>query len=332
MTMSNWAADAGISIPIIQAPIGNLCSPALVSSVCNAGALGMYSAAWRTPAELRDLIHETRRLTDRRFGINLTLAWPEAQHELLTVGMEEGIDVYSLWWGDMGPFMDRLEGSGALVMATVGTADEARAAEAIGVDLVVAQGQEAGGHVWGHTATMPLVAAVVDAVSIPVVAAGGIADARGIAAAFCLGASGVWMGTRFAATQESAAHERYKQAILGASEAGTVYGQIFHRGWANASHRTLRNRSVEMALASQGDEPLAEIIGYDSNQDPVYRYSEDEPLSGWSGKIDEMCLYAGQRCGLVHDLPRAGELVKRLWEGAQQEICVAQRRISGQSQ
>jgi nitronate monooxygenase len=165
---------------------------------------------------------------------------------------------------------------------------------------------------------MPLVASVADAVSIPVVAAGGIADARGIAAALCLGASGVWMGTRFVATKESAAHPVYKQAIVDSSETGTVHGTVFDHGWPDAPHRTLHNHTVDLALA--GDLDADDVLGTTEDGQPVRRFSEDEPLEGWSGDIDQMCLYAGQSCGLVHDIPSAGELVTRLWAGAQREL------------
>lgn len=310
--------ELGMRIPIVQAPIGNACTPELVSAVSEAGALGMFAGSWRTPEEIRDLIRRTRERTRNAFGVNLTLPWPDAQHNLLTVCMEEDVRVISLWWGDIRPFLRRLDGSDVVTMATVGTAEEAHRAEDSGVDVIVAQGREAGagGHVWGHVGTMALLPAVVDRVSIPVIAAGGIGDARGIAAALCLGAAGVWIGTRFVATRESGAHPRYKQAIVAAAESDTVRSQVFDRGWPGVFHRTLRNNTVAMGLAGSGcgDRPgAADILGRTESGAPVPRYDDNEPLDGWEGAIDEMCLYAGQSCAVVRDIPSATELVHRLW-------------------
>jgi nitronate monooxygenase len=320
----DWIETLGIQIPIVQAPIGNACTPELVSKVSEAGALGMFAGSWRSPREVRELIRETKRLTSRPFGVNLTLAWPEAQHEILTVCMAEEVRVVSLWWGDMVPFIERLDGSGIVTMATVGTSAEARHAEQIGADVIVAQGSEAGGHVWGNVATMPLVAAVAQSVATPVIAAGGIGDGRGIAAALCLGASGVWMGTRFIATQESGAHPEYKQAIVEAAESETVRSDIFDLGWPGVLHRTLRNRTVEMAHTADGARPGAsDIVGYTDAGVPVRRYDDNEPLEGWEGSIGEMCLYAGESCSVVHDIPSVTTLIPGLWSSAQEIVHAA---------
>lgn len=328
--MKTWTEQAGIMIPIIQAPIGNACTVELVSAVSEAGGLGMFAASWRTPAELRSLIRETQSRTKHPFGVNLTLQWPQAQHDLLTVCLEEGVQAISLWWGDVEPFLRRMEGSDIFTLVTVGSAEEARHAESLGVGAVVAQGCEAGGHVWGRTSTGPLVAAVVDAIALPVIAAGGIGDARGIAGAFALGASGVWMGTRFVATQESGAHPVWKDAIVRAAEDSTIRGQIFDGGWPNAFHRTLRNSTVNAALAFRDDEKpgVGETVGNTADGTPVIRYSNDEPLSDWTGRIEEMCLYAGESCGVIHDLPSAGNLVGELWRDTRRRLDAASSRWS----
>lgn len=326
--MSSWTDKLGIDIPIVQAPIGNACVPELVSAVSEAGALGMFAGSWRSASEMRMLIRETQSRTSRPFGVNLTLQWPEAQQDALTVCIEEGVAAISLWWGDARPFLQRLEGSDITTMITVGTAEEARQAEALGVDVVVAQGCESGGHVWGSTSTMPLVASVTQAVSVPVIAAGGIGDARGIAAALCLGAQGVWMGTRFIATRESGAHQVYKQAVVDAAESSTIRSQIFDLGWPGVFHRTIRNRTVDLALSVDGDTRpgSGDVLGATEKGEPVPRYDDNEPLQGWTGKIEEMCLYAGESCGLVHDIPSASELVARLWKETGDELRAATAR------
>ena len=179
----------GIDLPIIQAPMGSASCPALASAVSNAGGLGMLALSWTKPDAVRRDIRETRDLTQRPFGINLVLDWP--QEERLAICLEERVPVISFFFGNALPFVEQIHSAGALVAVTVGSATEARAAAAGGVDFVVAQGWEAGGHVAGQVATLPLVRAVVTAVApTPVVAAGGVADGPGLAAALVLGASG----------------------------------------------------------------------------------------------------------------------------------------------
>ena len=154
--------------------------------------------------------------------------------------------IISFFWRDPGSLVKRAKAGGAHVMYTVGNADDARRAVDSGVDVIVAQGWEAGGHVRGTVATLPLVPAIVDAVGgTPVIAAGGIADGRGMAAALALGAAGVWVGTRFLASEEASIHPEYQRRIPAASENDTAYCEnLFDGGWANAPHRVLRNSTV----------------------------------------------------------------------------------------
>ncbi len=306
----------GIEVPIVQAPLGNASCPELVAAVCEAGALGMLSVTWRPLPEVRRVIREVRNRTTRPFGVNLVLEWD--QEERLEACLEEGARIISFFWGDPARYIDRVHDAGAHVMHTIASAAEARQRVNQGVDVIVAQGSEAGGHVWGQVSTMALVPAVVDAIDpVPVVAAGGIADARGIAAAMALGASGAWMGTRFVATRESAAHPAYKDALLKAAETDTVRTKMFDEGWPGAPHRVLRNSTVALAEsgacgASAGRPGEGEIIGHFADGTPVTRYSDAEPLAGMKGQIEAMALYAGQSAALVHDVPSAAYLVRRL--------------------
>src|SRR5215475_1668163 len=250
----------GIAVPIIQAPMGGVVGPALAAAVSNAGGLGML-VLWRADAqEMRRQIREMRALTSRPFGVNLNLNFP--QEERLAVCLEEKVPVISLFWRDPPVLVDRAKASGAVVLHTVGSAQDARRAVDCGVDVVIAQGWEAGGHVRGTVATLPLIPAVVDAVApVPVVAAGGIADGRGLAAALSLGAAGAWIGTRFLASREAAIHPRYRERLLQASENDTVFLEnLFDIRWPNAPHRTLRNRTVEVWEAA-GRPPSGERPG-----------------------------------------------------------------------
>src|SRR6185436_309764 len=234
----------GIEVPIIQAPMGGAVGPALAAAVSNAGGLGTLALWGADVSRLRQLVRETRALTAKPFAVNLNLEFP--QEERLDACLQEGVPVISFFWGDPSGLVTRAKSGGATVLHTVGTAEEARRAVASGVDVVVAQGWEAGGQVRGKVATMPLIPAVVDAVGpVPVFAAGGIADGRGLAAALALGASGAWIGTRFLASNEVTIHPRYRERILQATEDDTVYlEELFDIDWPKAPHRVLRNGTV----------------------------------------------------------------------------------------
>lgn len=328
--MSQLCQLLDIEVPIIQAPIGNASSPKLVAAVCETGALGMLSVTWRSLADVRRVIREVRERTARPFGVNLVLQWP--QDERLDVCLEEGARIVSFFWGDPVRYIDRVHQAGGHVMDTVGSAAEARRRVDDGADVIVAQGFEAGGHVWGQVSTMALVPAVADmAGPVPVVAAGGISDARGIAAAMALGAAGVWMGTRFVATLESGAHPAYKRAVLEAVETDTVYTHTFDGGWPGAPHRVLRNSTItrsESAQAGPAGRPGAgEIIGHYPGGAPVFRYGADEPLAGMDGQVEAMALYAGQSAALVHDVPAAADLVRGLVDQSRQALATALTRI-----
>jgi nitronate monooxygenase len=234
----------GIEVPIIQAPMGGVVGPALAAAVSNAGGLGTL-ALWGADIQaLRQQVRETRALTAKPFAVNLNLEFP--QEERLDACLQEGVPVISFFWREPSALVARAKSAGAVVLHTVSTAAEARHAVECGVDVVIAQGWEAGGHVRGKVATMPLIPAVVDAVGpVPVIAAGGIADGRGLAAALALGASGAWIGTRFLASHEAAIHPHYRERILQATEDDTVYlEELFDIGWPKAPHRVLRNSTV----------------------------------------------------------------------------------------
>jgi NAD(P)H-dependent flavin oxidoreductase YrpB (nitropropane dioxygenase family) len=216
-------------------------------------------------------------------GINFVLEWQ--QDERLELALEAGARIVSFFWGDPATLVPKAHDAGAVVLATVASAEEARRVEAAGVDVVVAQGWEAGGHVWGEVAMSVLVPAVVDAVDVPVVAAGGIADGRGIAAALALGAEGVWLGTRFVASEE--APHAYKERLVAARETDTAYTRVFSEGWP-APHRVLRNRALEA-----GDP-----------RPPSMPASAEE--------VESAALYAGQSAALVHDVKPAAEIIRDL--------------------
>jgi nitronate monooxygenase len=315
----------GIELPIIQAPMGSASCPALAAAVSNAGGLGMLALSWTKPDDVRRAIRETRALTQRPFGVNLVLDWPE--EERLAICLQEKVRVVSFLFGDPRPLVEQCHAAGALVGITIGSAEEASAAVKDGADFVVAQGLEAGGHLAGQVATMPLVRVVVKAVApTPVVAAGGIADGEGLAAALVLGASAAWMGTRFLASHESTIHLRFRELLLAAKESDTVYTQLFDVvGWPGRPHRVLRNKTVNTWEAAgkppSGERPGEhELVATSQSRGPIVRYQTATPPADATGDIDALSLYAGQSVGLVDKAQSAADIVREIAEDAKKAL------------
>lgn len=311
-----------IDHPIISAPMGpDMTGSDLVGAVANAGAFGILQAQFAPPPGLRDEIRRTRDLTDKPFGVNFLLHFPV--EEQVAACLEEDVTALSFFWGDPSPFIERAHDAGKLVIHQVGSVEDAvRAAEA-GVDLIIAQGFEAGGHVAGVISTMVLVPQVVDAVSpTPVAAAGGIADARGIAAVLALGAQAAVLGTRFLASSESTAHPQYKQKLVGAVGEDTVHTILFGHGWPHAPVRTLRTPFVEEWLGNEAqgqesrpDEPVVGHTTIAGQEMPVLRFMGMPPNESSSGNIELRSLLAGQAVGHIQDIKPAEEIVRDLVEG-----------------
>jgi nitronate monooxygenase len=306
----------GIEQPIVQAPMSAL--PQLAAAVSNAGALGMLALTWSTPAG--DVVRETAALTDRPFGGNLILNTD--QHRRLDEALEAGMRIVSLFWGDPTSYVEQVHEANGVVLHTVGSAEEARRAVASGVDVVVAQGWEAGGHVGSQVATLPLVPAVVDAVDpVPVIAAGGIGDARGVAAVFALGAQAAWLGTRFLLAQEMPLHEEYRRRVIGAAETDAQwYADLYEVGWPDAPHRALRNSTSE-AWEAAGRPPLGsrpgvgEVIAHFASGEEIVRYEPAAPMVGTTGDIEALSLWAGQSVALARQLQPAADIVAELVSG-----------------
>jgi NAD(P)H-dependent flavin oxidoreductase YrpB (nitropropane dioxygenase family) len=305
----------GIELPIVQAPMGGATTPELVAAVSNAGGLGLHALSWHPPEAVRAVIRATRALTDKPFGVNLVLAFP--QDARLAVCLEEKVPVISFFWGDPAPHAEACHAAGAAVLSTVASADQARAAVAAGADVVVAQGWEAGGHVLGEVATLPLTRAVADAVApTPVVAAGGIVDGRGLAAALALGAAGAWIGTRFLATPEAAIHPDYRARLIAAAETATVHTRLFDVGWPNAPHRVLRNSTVAAWEAAgrpaSGARPGEGEAVAQSGRGPIPRYASATPGPDAQGDIEALSLWAGQGVAGVGEVKPAAEVVAEI--------------------
>jgi nitronate monooxygenase len=296
--------------------MGGASCPELCAAVSNAGGLGMLALSWSSADEIRAQIWKTRELTARPFGVNFVLHWP--QEDRLTICLEERVPLISFFWGQAGLLIDVAHRGGALVLHTVGSSDAARQAVDEGADVIVAQGWEAGGHVHGSVATMALVPAVVDRVpSTPVIAAGGIADGRGLVAAMALGACGAWIGTRFLSSPEAAIHARYRDLLLAAKETDTEYGALFDVGWPNAPHRALRNSTFEAwheaGRPLSGDRPgEGEVLATTPTGETIVRYASKTPTPALNGDIEGLSLWAGQGVGLVRRIQPAGDIVREI--------------------
>ncbi|MBM1764758.1 nitronate monooxygenase [Sulfitobacter geojensis] len=311
----------GASKLILSAPMAGATGPDLVAAVCNAGGYGVIPL-WNRPAEHASAaIDELKALTDENFAVNLNLSFPYEKQ--LETCIEKGVHGVSLFWGMEATAIARAKAGGLVVQASVGSADEARIAADAGADVIVAQGWEAGGHVWGQVSTMALVPAVVDAVDVPVIAAGGIADGRGMAAALMLGASGVWIGTRFLASTEATIHEVYQSRILQASETDTQWSRdLYDVTWPDAPHRALSNSTsrawADAGKSASGNRPNEkEQIGERPNGDPVVRYQSYTPLPQTAGNVEAMSLWSGQGVALVRQIMPAADIVEEIFQDAQ---------------
>ena len=298
--------------------------PDLVAAICNAGGYGVIPL-WGKPVEQVSAgIDELRALTDRNFAINLNLSFP--YEEQLEACIDKGVHGVSLFWGMEPTAIARAKAGGLVVLVSVGSTDEARIAADAGADVIVAQGWEAGGHVWGQVSTMALIPAVVDAVDIPVVAAGGIADGRGMAAAVMLGASGVWIGTRLLASSEATIHDIYRTLILQASETDTLWAHdLYDVGWPDAPHRALSNSTsrawVDAGSSTPGNRPNEkEQIGHLPNGNPVVRYQSHTPLPQTGGDVEAMSLWSGQGVSLVREVMPAADIIEEIYRDAKKYL------------
>lgn len=311
----------GVNFPIVLAPMARVGPPELVAAVSNAGGLGLAPLWTDGPEKMRAEIRRIRMLTDKPFGVNLNMDF--RNEEQLDVCLEEGVEVISIFWGDSGNFVQRARSQGAKVIITVGSSAGAREAADLGADAICAQGWEAGGHVEGTVSTMALVPAVVDAVGdVPVVAAGGIADGRGLAAALALGASAAWIGTRFLAAKEAPTHPTYLECLLAASENDTGhYDDLYDLVWPNAPHRALKNSTSEMWEAA-GRPPLGQrpregdVLAKRPDGVEILRYSSAVAFADLEGEIEPLPMWSGQGVGLVNRVETAEEIVRDIVDQA----------------
>ena len=278
----------GIEFPFIQGGMANIATGEFAAAVSNAGALGIIGAGGMSPEMFRQHIEKCRSLTDKPFGVNIMLMHPQVD-ELAKIAAEEHVSVITTGAGNPGPYVSMWKESGAKIFPVVAAVSLAKMMAKAGVDGIIAEGTESGGHV-GETTTMALVPQVCDAVSIPVIAAGGIASGRQLLAAYALGACGVQMGTCLLVSQECPIHENYKQALLKASDRSTV---VTGRS-VNAPVRVIKNQMTRDYIAHEkagADRMELEKFTLGSLRRAVF-----------DGDTRTGSLMAGQVAGMLHEI------------------------------
>jgi len=293
----------GIEYPIIQGGMAYLGTTELVSAVSNAGGLGIIGAGNSEPDWVRQQIRSTRQLTDKPFGVNIMLMSPFAE-PVVDVVLEERVTVVTTGAGNPGIYIPRFKQAGIKVVPVLASVTLAKRMERAGVDAVVAEGMESGGHI-GEVTTMALVPQVVDGVQIPVVAAGGIGDGRGLVAALALGAQGVQMGTRFACSEESVAHQSYKRKILEANDHATVVtGET-----TGFPLRSLKNSLTEQYQA-------LEKAGI--TREELDMFGRGRMYLGLiEGDINDGSLLSGQIAGLISDIKPVRSIIEEMIKEAE---------------
>jgi enoyl-[acyl-carrier protein] reductase II len=301
----------GIDVPIFLAGMGGVAYAEVCAAVSEAGGFGTLGMATASPAGLREQMREVRRRTNKPFGVDLLAALPEQMIGAMDVIIGEGASAFIAGLGVPEPVIERCHAAGLKVMSLCGKVSHAVHAARAGCDVVVAQGTEAGGHT-GQVAGLALIPQVVDAVDVPVLAAGGLVDGRGLAAALALGAQGVWMGTRFIASHEARAAESFKKRIAEAAADDTTVTRCY----SGKPMRVLRN---------------AYVTAFDADPSKLRPFPEQMRISAEAGVLgmalgethldpDRACMPTGQGCGGIRDIASCAEIVDRVMRDARETI------------
>ena len=302
----------GCRHPIQNAGMGTA-SPALGVAVAQAGALGMISGALLPPETLENILHGIDDVSPGCLGVNFLIPFLE-DRSVIDIAARH-CRVVEFFYGDPDQdLVSQVHAGNALAAWQVGGLDEAKSAVDAGCDFIIVQGFEAGGHVRGTVSLLPLLTRILDEVTLPVVAAGGIAGASGLAAVLAAGAGAARLGTRFVATPESGYHPQYIQNLINATDEDTVYTQRFSVMWPDAPHRVLK-KSLDTAEICRD-----EIVGQATLNNEwidIPRFSVMCPFVGTSGNIEAMAQYAGQSVGSVDSIKPAAEIITELARGAE---------------
>ena len=296
-----------IKYPIIQGGMAWAATSELAAAVSNAGGLGIIGAGQMSAQMLREEIAKTKKATRKPFGVNIMLRSPFIE-EVVGVVLEERVKVVTTGAGNPAKYIPAFKEAGIKVVPVVASVALAARLDRLGIDAVVAEGTESGGHI-GTVTTMCLLPQVADAVSIPVIAAGGICDARGVAAAFCLGAEGVQLGTRFVATTECVVHSNYKNAIIKAKDRSAVVTGTSTGHPVRILENMLTKQFDEMEKAGAGIEELSKL--------GVGKFK----AAARDGDVRYGSVMAGQSAGMIKDIKSVDEIIKEITEGLPKIFC-----------
>lgn len=318
----------GIEYPIVSAGMGGVALAELAAAVSEAGGIGTIALAGFAPEAIQNEIAAARKLTRKPLMVNLLV--PFLRPGIVEMVSKQPIDGITFFWGEPAEYIPIAKRSGVKVIWQCGSVSEAVAAKDAGAEAIMLQGFEAGGHVRGVVTSLALIPAARDAVGpdLPIIAAGGFADGRGLAAALALGADAAVFGTRFVASNEVAANPIYQQRILSAKAEDTVYTKLFDIGWPDAAHRVLRTKVVDewehAGRPATGKRPgEGKSIGKINRaglEAPMVKYSVMAPATSFEGDIEELPFYAGMSVGLVREILSAGEIVRRIASEAREVI------------
>lgn len=315
----------GCEVPIVLAGMGGVARSELVAAVTKAGGFGFLGMVRESPELIAAEVAAVRAATDRPFGVNLIPAAtdPALLEAELQACLAAKVHAVALFWDLSAETVTRLRGEGVLVVCQVGSADEARAAEDAGAEILIAQGVEAGGHVRGGVPLRALLAEVLPRVEAPVLAAGGLVDGEDLAEVMALGAQGGVFGTAFLATEESFAHDYHKRRIVEAAPGVTLHTRDFHINWPpGAPVRVLPN---SVTRGERGDPQAGgerQVIGAEGER-PIHLFSTDSPLRSMTGDFEAMALYAGEGSGRISDIPAAGERLRAIAEQARARLAAS---------
>jgi enoyl-[acyl-carrier protein] reductase II len=320
----------GLKVPFINAGMAFVATAPLVRAVCSAGGMGMLGSAAMPPDVLQAAIRDIKAVDPASYGITIIARFSAIEH--IEVCIEEKVPVVVFFWDDPpDDWLSRLRTGGSHIWFQVGSVAEARAARRRGAQALVVQGSEAGGHNRAGAATFSLLPAVIDAIdSIPVVAAGGIADGRAVAAALALGAEAVWVGTRLIASFEANAHPEYKNRVVAAGVEDTARHLIFGPEFPDASTRGLRNRIVRewerrddpppYKVVSESELPVIGQARFYGQEFPMKRFCGFPPTPQFTGDLEEMSLLAGESVGQTKRLMSVADIIDEMMDGAEAVI------------
>jgi len=303
----------GCKYPVVLAGMGGVARSELVAAVTNAGGFGFLGMVRESPALIEAEVARVREQTDRSFGVNLIpAATPSALLDAeISTCLALEIPALALFWDVQPDVLRRLKDAGVIVVYQIGSVEEAKRAEAAGADTLIAQGREAGGHVWGTEPRNRLVRSVVAASRLPVLAAGGIVTGEDLAEALSLGAQGVVIGTALMATHESFAHDYHKRRLVDARDGDTLLTCDFHINWPEGAKVRVLNNSVTRGEHGGPNSGIREVIG-DEEGRPIYLFSTDSPLRSMTGDFEAMALYAGEGVSRLRSIVGAEERLRNI--------------------